>query len=113
MLANITIKVDTYVGMAFSNLIPYHIILTVAVNLNANGKTDIDTAAQAAEALRPIAGQFASSLFSLGIVGTGLLALPVLAGSSAYAVGEALRRQTKGRLAVRSYRQSLLFSPLL
>lgn len=56
MLANITIKVDTYLGMAFSSLLAYFIILTVALNLNANGKTDIDTAAQAAEALRPIAG---------------------------------------------------------
>lgn len=59
-------------------------------HLNAHGKTDIDSAEQAAEALRPIAGQFASLLFSLGIVGTGLLALPVLAGSGAYAIGEAL-----------------------
>jgi NRAMP (natural resistance-associated macrophage protein)-like metal ion transporter len=85
------IKIDTYLGMAFSNLIAYFIILTVAVTLNAHGKKDIDTAAQAAEALRPIAGEFASLLFSLGIIGTGLLALPVLAGSAAYAVGEALR----------------------
>jgi NRAMP (natural resistance-associated macrophage protein)-like metal ion transporter len=85
------IKVDTYVGMAFSNLIAYFIILTTAVTLHAHGKTDVDTAAQAAEALRPIAGVFASLLFSLGVIGTGLLALPVLAGSAAYAVGEALR----------------------
>jgi NRAMP (natural resistance-associated macrophage protein)-like metal ion transporter len=85
------IKIDTYLGMAFSNLISYFIILTVAVTLNAHGKKDIDTAAQAAEALRPIAGEFASLLFSLGIVGTGLLTLPVLGGSAAYAVGEALR----------------------
>jgi NRAMP (natural resistance-associated macrophage protein)-like metal ion transporter len=85
------IAIDTYLGMAFSNLIAYFIILTVAVTLHAHGKNHIDTAAQAAEALRPIAGPFASLLFSLGIVGTGLLALPVLAGSAAYAVGEALR----------------------
>jgi NRAMP (natural resistance-associated macrophage protein)-like metal ion transporter len=85
------IKIDTYVGMAFSNLIAYFIILTTAVTLHAHGKTDIDTAAQAAEALRPIAGAFASLLFSLGVIGTGLLALPVLGGSAAYAVGEALR----------------------
>jgi NRAMP (natural resistance-associated macrophage protein)-like metal ion transporter len=84
------IKIDTYLGMAVSNLIGYFIILAVAVTLNDHGKTDIDSAAQAAEALRPIAGPFASVLFSLGIVGTGLLALPVLAGSAAYAVGEAL-----------------------
>jgi Mn2+/Fe2+ NRAMP family transporter len=83
------IKLDTYLGMAFSNFIAYFIILTVAVTLHAHGKTNIDSAEQAAEALRPIAGQFASLLFSLGIVGTGLLALPVLAGSAAYAVGEA------------------------
>jgi Mn2+/Fe2+ NRAMP family transporter len=85
------IKVDTYIGMAFSNLIAYFIILTVAVTLHAHGKNDIDSAAQAAEALRPIAGPFASLLFSLGIVGTGLLALPLLGGSAAYAVGETLR----------------------
>ncbi len=85
------IKIDTYVGMAFSNLIAYFIILTTAVTLHAHGKTDIDSAAQAAEALRPIAGIFASLLFSLGVIGTGLLALPVLGGSAAYAVGEALR----------------------
>lgn len=85
------IRIDTYVGMAFSNLIAYFIILTVAVTLHAHGKTDIDSAAQAAEALRPIAGPFAALLFSLGIVGTGMLALPVLGGSAAYAVGEAFR----------------------
>ena len=85
------IAIDTYLGMAFSNLIAYFIILTVAVTLHAHGKNDIDSAAQAAEALRPIAGPFASLLFSLGIVGTGLLALPVLGGSAAYAVGEAFR----------------------
>jgi Mn2+/Fe2+ NRAMP family transporter len=85
------IKIDTYLGMAFSNFIAYFIILTVAVTLNAHDKKNNDTAAQAAEALRPIAGEFASLLFSLGIIGTGLLALPVLTGSAAYAVGEALR----------------------
>jgi NRAMP (natural resistance-associated macrophage protein)-like metal ion transporter len=85
------IKIDTYVGMAFSNLIAYFIILTVAATLHTHGKTDISSAAQAAEALRPLAGAFASLLFSLGVVGTGLLAVPVLGGSAAYAVGEALR----------------------
>ena len=84
------IKVDTYLGMAFSNLISYFIILAVAATLHAHGKTDVDSAAQAAEALRPLAGSLASLLFSLGIVGTGLLAIPVLAGSGAYAMGEAL-----------------------
>jgi Mn2+/Fe2+ NRAMP family transporter len=85
------IKIDTYVGMAFSNLVAYFIILTAAVTLNAHGNTDINTAAEAAEALRPIAGPFAALLFSLGIVGTGMLSLPVLGGSAAYAVGEAFK----------------------
>lgn len=79
---------DTYIGMAFSNLVAFFIILTTAVTLNKAGITDIATSAQAAEALRPIAGEFAFLLFSLGIIGTGLLALPVLAGSAAYAIGE-------------------------
>jgi Mn2+/Fe2+ NRAMP family transporter len=74
--------------MAFSNVIAFFIILTTAVTLNTAGITDIETSAQAAEALRPIAGEFAFLLFSLGIIGTGLLALPVLAGAAAYAIGE-------------------------
>lgn len=82
------IRVDTYAGMAFSNLIAFFIILTTAMTLHAAGVTDIATSAQAAEALRPIAGELAFLLFSLGIIGTGLLALPVLAGSAAYAIGE-------------------------
>ena len=82
------IKLDTWIGMAVSNLVAFFIILTAAVTLHAHGKTHIDTAAQAAEALRPIAGKFAFLLFSVGVIGTGLLALPVLAGSAAYAVGE-------------------------
>ena len=81
---------ETWVGMAISNLIAFFIILTTAVTLHANGRTDIQSAEQAAEALRPIAGDFAFVLFSLGLIGTGLLAIPVLAGSVAYAVGEAL-----------------------
>ncbi|MDR3708056.1 MAG: divalent metal cation transporter [Capsulimonadaceae bacterium] len=85
------IRVDTYAGMAFSNLVSFFIILTTAVTLHLHGITDIQTSTQAAEALRPIAGHFAFLLFSLGIIGTGLLALPVLAGSAAYAVGEALQ----------------------
>lgn len=84
------IKADTYLGMGFSNLIAFFIILTAAVTLHAQGKTDIASAAQAAEALRPVAGDFAFLLFTIGIVGTGLLALPVLAGSAAYAVSGAL-----------------------
>lgn len=82
------IGLDTYVGMAFSNLISFFIILTTAVTLHKAGITDITTSADAAKALRPIAGEFAFLLFSLGIIGTGMLALPVLAGSTAYAVGE-------------------------
>jgi NRAMP (natural resistance-associated macrophage protein)-like metal ion transporter len=82
------IRADTVVGMAFSNLIALSIIITAAATLHANGKTDIQTSAQAAEALRPIAGAFAEVVFALGIVGTGLLAIPVLAGATAYAVGE-------------------------
>jgi Mn2+/Fe2+ NRAMP family transporter len=74
--------------MAFSNLIALSIIVTAAATLHAAGKTDIQTSAQAAEALRPIAGAFAEVIFALGIVGTGLLAIPVLAGATAYAVGE-------------------------
>jgi NRAMP (natural resistance-associated macrophage protein)-like metal ion transporter len=82
---------DTWIGMAFSNLVAYFIILTAAIALNAHGVQDIQTSTQAAEALRPVAGRFAFLLFSLGVIGTGLLAVPVLAGSSAYAVGESRR----------------------
>lgn len=82
------IRWDTYVGMGFSNLIAFFIVLTTALTLHAAGKTDIRTSAEAASALRPIAGEFAFMLFSLGIIGTGLLAVPVLAGSSAYAIAE-------------------------
>jgi NRAMP (natural resistance-associated macrophage protein)-like metal ion transporter len=83
-------RIDTYVGMGYSNLISWFIIVTTAATLNAHGITQIDTSAQAAEALRPIAGQFAFAIFAAGIIGIGLLAIPVLAGSSAYALGEAL-----------------------
>jgi Mn2+/Fe2+ NRAMP family transporter len=83
------IKVDTWVGMAFSNVIAFFIMLTAAVTLHTAGITNIDTSAKAAQALRPIAGDFAFLLFAAGIVGTGLLAIPVLAGSAAYAVAEA------------------------
>ena len=82
------IAVDTYIGMGFSNLVAFFIMLTTAVTLHVHGVTDIQTSAQAAEALRPIAGDFAFMLFAAGIVGTGLLAVPVLAGSAAYAVAE-------------------------
>ncbi|MGZ5818819.1 MAG: NRAMP family divalent metal transporter [Burkholderiaceae bacterium] len=85
------IKTDTYIGMAFSNLVAFTIILTTAATLSAHGITNIQTSAQAAEALRPLAGEFAFLLFALGIIGTGLLAVPVLAGSAAYAVTESFR----------------------
>jgi NRAMP (natural resistance-associated macrophage protein)-like metal ion transporter len=85
------IEVDTLVGMAFSNLVALAIMITTAATLNVSGVMDIQTSAQAAEALRPIAGRFASAVFTVGIVGTGLLAVPVLAGSAAYALGEARR----------------------
>ena len=82
------IKIDTYLGMAFSNIVAFCIILGTAATLNAAGITDIQTSAQAAEALRPLVGDFAFLLFALGIIGTGLIAVPVLAGSAAYAVTE-------------------------
>ena len=82
------IRLDTYIGMGFSNLVAFFIILSAATTLNKAGITDIQTSAQAAEALRPLAGDFAFLLFSLGIIGTGMLAVPVLAGSAAYAVVE-------------------------
>jgi NRAMP (natural resistance-associated macrophage protein)-like metal ion transporter len=85
------IRLDTYIGMAFSNLVALAIIVTTAATLHAGGVTDIATSSQAAEALRPVAGPFAFTLFALGIIGTGLLAVPVLAGSAAYAIGEARR----------------------
>ena len=82
------IRTDTLVGMAFSSIVSLAIVFATAATLNANGITDIATSAQAAEALRPVAGQFAFAMFALGIIGTGLLAVPVLAGSAAYAVTE-------------------------
>jgi Mn2+/Fe2+ NRAMP family transporter len=77
--------------MLFSNLLMYFIILTTAATLNAHGRKHIETAHQAAEALRPLAGPGAYWLFTLGLVGTGLLSVPVLAGSCAYAIAEAAR----------------------
>ncbi|MBR1220605.1 divalent metal cation transporter [Bradyrhizobium sp. U87765 SZCCT0131] len=85
------IRVDTLAGMAFSNVIGLSIILTTAATLHAHGITAIETSAQAAEALRPIAGDFAGIVFALGIIGTGMLAIPALAGATAYAVGEGRR----------------------
>ncbi len=83
------IRTDTYIGMAFSNLVALAIIVTAAATLHANGITEVQTSADAAKALEPVAGHFASAVFALGILGTGLLAVPVLAGSAAYALAEA------------------------
>jgi NRAMP (natural resistance-associated macrophage protein)-like metal ion transporter len=88
------IHLDTFVGMGFSNLIALAIMITAAATLHANNVTDIQTSAQAAEALRPIAGPLAETIFALGVIGTGLLSVPVLAGSAAYAVGEARKWPT-------------------
>jgi Mn2+/Fe2+ NRAMP family transporter len=85
------ITIDTSVGMVFSNVVAFCIMLTTAVTLHGHGTTDIGTAAEAAEALRPVAGELTFALFALGIIGTGLLAVPVLAGSAAYAVAEAFQ----------------------
>ena len=83
------IRIDTYVGMGLSNIVALFIVWTTAATLHAHGITNIQTSSQAAEALRPLAGPFAFTVFALGIIGTGLLTVPVLAGSAAYAVGEA------------------------
>jgi Mn2+/Fe2+ NRAMP family transporter len=83
-------KIDVGVGTFFSNLVMFFIILTTAVTLNRHGITNIATSRQAAEALRPLAGNFAATLFTLGVVGVGFLAIPTLAGSAAYAFAETL-----------------------
>ena len=83
------IKLDTMVGMGFSNLVALAILMTTAATLHQAGISEVDSAAQAAQALQPLAGRLAVVLFSVGIIGTGLLSIPVLAGSAAYALGEA------------------------
>jgi NRAMP (natural resistance-associated macrophage protein)-like metal ion transporter len=93
------IKLDTIIGMGFSNAVAFFIVLTTAVTLHLHGITDIQTSAQAASALRPIAGNLAFWLFSAGIIGTGFLAVPVLAGSAAYAMAGAF--QWKNSLALK------------
>lgn len=85
------IRNDTLTGMGFSNVTALSIVMATAATLHASGMTEIQSAQQAATALRPIAGEFAFALFALGIIGTGLLAVPVLAGSAAYAVSETFR----------------------
>jgi NRAMP (natural resistance-associated macrophage protein)-like metal ion transporter len=101
------IRIDTYVGMAFSNVVAFFIILTAASTLHVHGIKDVQTSADAAKALEPLAGRFAEALFACGIVGTGLLAVPVLAASAAYGVGEANRwtasLQRQPRVARRFY----------
>src|SRR6202790_4306208 len=84
------IRIDTYIGMGISNLVALFIVITAAATLNANGGTDIQTSAQAAEALRAVAGPLTFAVFAAGIIGTGMLALPALAVSAAYALGEML-----------------------
>ncbi|SDG21818.1 NRAMP family divalent metal transporter [Paraburkholderia phenazinium] len=84
------IRIDTYLGMALSNVIAFFIVVTTAATLHAHGITNIQTSAQAAEALRAVAGPFTFGIFAAGIIGTGMLTVPVLAGSAAYAVGELL-----------------------
>ena len=88
------IRWDTIIGMGFSNLVAFFIFLSTAATLNVAGVTNIQSSAQAAEALRPLAGDFTFLLFSLGIIGTGMLAVPVLAGSAGYAVAEAFEWRT-------------------
>jgi len=82
-------NIDVVTGMFVSNVVMYFIILTTAASLHARGVTEITTAQQAAEALRPLAGDWAYGLFTLGIIGTGMLSVPILAGSCAYAIAEA------------------------
>jgi Mn2+/Fe2+ NRAMP family transporter len=101
------IRLDTYIGMALSNMVAFFIILTTAATLHAHGIHEISSSAQAALALKPLAGRYAFLLFVCGIVGTGLLAVPVLAGSAAYGIGEARRwrvgLERKPKEAVRFY----------
>jgi NRAMP (natural resistance-associated macrophage protein)-like metal ion transporter len=101
------IRFDTYLGMFFSNAVAFFIILTTAATLHAHGITEIQTADQAARALEPLAGRFTFLLFALGILGTGLLAVPVLAGSAGYGVSEtfqwAASLEKKPKRAIRFY----------
>jgi NRAMP (natural resistance-associated macrophage protein)-like metal ion transporter len=100
-------RTDVVTGMFFSNFVMYFIILTTATTLHAHGVTHIATARDAAEALRPLAGKGAYLLFTLGLIGTGMLGVPVLAGSSAYAISEAMAwrgsLEAKPRLAPKFY----------
>ncbi|WP_305808358.1 divalent metal cation transporter, partial [Staphylococcus epidermidis] len=84
-------RVDVGAGTFFSNLVMFFIILTASLALHAHGKTNIETSSQAAAALEPLAGKFASLLYTVGLVGTGLLAIPTLTGSAAYALADTFR----------------------
>ena len=86
-------RLDTLIGMGFSNIVAFFVIITAASTLGLHGLTQVQTAAQAAEALRPLAGQFTFILFTLGIIGSGLLGIPVLAASAAYALGETFNQK--------------------
>jgi Mn2+/Fe2+ NRAMP family transporter len=99
------IGIDTTAGMVLSNVIGFFIIVTTAATLHAHGITNIATAEQAAEALRPLAGPLTFFLFSAGIIGTGLLAVPVLAGSAGYAVAETRGWESSLELPASSPRQ--------
>jgi Mn2+/Fe2+ NRAMP family transporter len=100
------IRADTFVGMALSNIIALAIILTTGATLHEAGVFSVATSAEAAEALKPIAGELAFLIFALGIIGTGLLAIPILAASAAYAIGEACKWPTGGepRLGPQAWR---------
>jgi Mn2+/Fe2+ NRAMP family transporter len=104
------IRTDTYVGMAFSNVVAFFIILTAASKLHTHGVTEVATCAQADAALKPIAGRFATALFVCGIVGTGMLAVPVLAASAAYGIGEGVNGESvlkSGRIKRSAFTASL------
>jgi Mn2+/Fe2+ NRAMP family transporter len=88
-----TSRLDVFTGMTFSNLVMFAIIVATAQTLNAHGKTSVQSAAQAAEALKPFAGHFASAIFALGFIGSGLLAIPVLAGAGSVGMAGLLRKQ--------------------
>ena len=110
------IRTDTMVGMGFSNLVALAILVTSAVTLHAQGFKEVTTAAQAAQALRPVAGTWAFVLFAVGVVGTGLLSVPVLAGSAAYALGEARRWPvglSKTPLHAKAFYASIIVATLL
>jgi Mn2+/Fe2+ NRAMP family transporter len=110
------IQLDTLVGMGISNLVALAIMVTAAATLHKSGVHSLTSAAQAAEALRPLAGDAAFALFALGIIGTGLLSVPVLAGSAAYALGEARRWPVglaRRPLQAKAFYSAIVFATLL